>query len=119
MFVLEWSDTQFTFHVTEKTKSWQTNEVDLTVYDKVLLEVRYVNWVVEYEWTLDNEENTAKNSNSYVKFVLVSESTKGRVWLIKCDIWWVKDEQKVRFNFDTIKGQILSSVKVPEWIVNG
>ncbi len=118
MLVLEGSDTQFTFHVTEKTKSWQTNEVDLTVYDKILLEVRYVNWVVEYEWSLENEENTANNNHSYVKFDLLSESTKWRVWPVKCDIWGVKDAQKIRFNFDTIKGQILSSVKVPQWIAN-
>jgi hypothetical protein len=49
MFILEGSDTQFTFHITEKTKSGQVNDVDLTVYDKILLEMRYPNGVVEYE----------------------------------------------------------------------
>lgn len=117
MYILEGSDTQFTFHITEHTKSWQTSEVDLTVYDKVLLEVRYVDWIREYEWSLDNEENTSKNLHSYVKFDILGESSKGRTWNVKCDIRWVKDAQKVRFNWDTINWEILSSVKVP-WIVN-
>ena len=118
MLVLEGSDTQFTFHVTEKTKSWQVNDVDLTVYDKILLEVRYVNWVVEYEWSLENEENTANNKHSYVKFDIMSEYTEWRSWPVKCDIWWVKGEQKTRFNWDTIRGEVLPSVKIPEWIAN-
>jgi len=117
MFILEGSDTQFTFHITEKTKSWQTSEVDLTVYDKILLEVRYTNGVVEYEWSLEAEENTW-DIHSYVKFDLLSEATKWRSWKIRCDIWGVKDEKKVRFNFDTIKWEILSSVKIPEWTAN-
>lgn len=119
MFILEGSDTQFTFHITEHTKSWNVSEVDLSVYDKVLLEMRYTTGVVEYQGTLENEENTEHNSTSYVKFELLSEATKGKVWPIKCDIWGVKDEQKVRFNFDTIEWAVLPSVKVPEWIVNG
>ena len=119
MFILEGSDTQFTFHITEHTKSWQTSEVDLSIYDKVLLEVRYINWVVEYEGSLDNDENTEHNSTSYVKFELLSEATTWRSWKVKCDIRWVKDSQKVRFNFDTIEWEVLPSVKIPQWIVNG
>ena len=119
MKILEGSDTQFTFHITEKTKSWQASDVDLTVYDKILLEIRYVTWIVEYQWSLENEENTANNSNSYVKFEILSEATKWKSGKISCDIWGVKDAQKVRFNFDTIIWEVLPSVKVPEWIVNG
>ena len=118
MFILEGSDTQFTFHITEHSKSWQVQEVDLSVYDEILLEMRYSTWIVEYKWTLENDENTEHNSNSYVKFELLSEATKWRTWPIKCDIWWVKEEQKVRFNFDTIEWAVLPSVKVPEWIVS-
>lgn len=119
MYILEGSDTQFTFHITEHSKSWQVSEVDLTVYDKVLMEVRYVNWIREYEWSLDNEENTSKNLHSYVSFELVWEATMWRAWTVKCDIWWVKDWQKVRFNFDTVIWVILPSVKVPQqWTAN-
>lgn len=118
MYILEGSDTQFTFHITEHTKSWQTNEVDLSVYDKVLLEVRYIDGLREYEWSLDNEENIEKNSHSYVTFVIVWEATMWKSWPVKCDIWWIKDAQKVRFNWDTIQWEILSSVKVPQWIAN-
>ena len=114
MFILEGSDTQFTFHITEKTKSWQTSEVDLTVYDKILLEMRYPNGVVEYEWSLENDENSSSNTHSYVKFEILSEATKWKSWKIRCDIWWVKGAQKIRFNFDTIQWEVLSSVKVPD-----
>lgn len=118
MFILEGSDTLFTFHITEHTKSWEVNEVDLTVYDKILLEVRYSDWIREYEWSLDNEENQSNNSTSYVSFEIYGEYTTGRAWPVKCDIWWVKNAQKVRFNWDTIQWEVLPSVKVPEWIAN-
>ena len=120
MFILEGSDTQFTFHITEKTKSWQTNEVDLTEYDKILLEIRFTDWIQEYEGDLDNEENTEKNLHSYVRFDLFSEQSAWRSWKVKCDIWGVKDwVKKIRFNWDTIHWEVLPSVKIPQWTVNG
>ena len=48
----------------------------------------------------------------------MSEYTEWRSWPVKCDIWWVKGEQKTRFNWDTIRGEVLPSVKIPEWIAN-
>lgn len=119
MFILEGSDSLFTFHITEHSKSWTVSNVDLTLYDKILLEVRYTTWIVEYEWSIDNEENIESNSTSYVSFEIVWEATKGKAWPVRCDIWGVKDEQKVRFNWDTIQWEVLPSIKVPEWIVNG
>lgn len=120
MFILEGSDTQFTFHITEHTKSWQINEVDLTEYDKILLEIRFTDWIEEYQWDIDIEENTEKNLHSYVRFDLFSEQSAGRSWKVKCDIWGVKDwVKKIRFNWDTIQWEVLPSVKIPQWIVNG
>lgn len=111
MNLLEGSDTQLKFHITQ-TESWTTTNVDLTEYDKVILTVKYINWIVEYEWEVDNQ------NTSYVVFEILSEATKWRRWGISCDIWWISNEQKIRFNDETIKGKVLPSIKIPEWIVS-
>ena len=115
MFILEGSDTQLTFQIQKKTSSWQTTQVDLTVYDKILLEMRYIDGIVEYEWELVDGDNT----HSKVTFDILSESTKWRTGKIKCDIRGVKNEQKVRFNTRTIVWEVLYSLTIPtEWTAN-
>ena len=115
MKIREWSDTQLKFHITERTSEWETNEVDLTEYDKILLEIRYVTGRVEYEWEIDSEEE----SDSYVIFDIFSEATEWKAGMIKADVWWVKDAKKHRFNRMTIEWEVLPSVKVPEWNLTG
>lgn len=122
MKILEWSDTQLKFHITETENScgcndWTATEVDLSDYDKIVLEVRYNNAVVEYEWEIVQETEWQTTTN-YVVFEILSESTIGRTWIINCDIWWIKDASKVRFNEYTIVGEILPSIVIPEWSVN-
>lgn len=121
MRILEWSDTQLKFHITESERScngdvWTVTEVDLTTYDKIVLEMRYKNGVVEYEWVIVNEDGDTSNSN--VVFTIYSESSAKRAWLISCDIWWLKDDSKVRFNEYTINWEILPSIVIPRWDVN-
>jgi len=114
MKLLEGSDTQLKFHITEKLKcSGTESNVDLTIYDKILLEVRYIDGVREYEGVIDNGE--WGEGNSYVIFDILSEATAWRTWKVSCDIWGVKNEQKVRFNENTIQGDILPSITIPEW----
>lgn len=122
MKILEWSDTQLKFHITETENScgcndWTATEVDLSDYDKIVLEVRYNNAVVEYEWEIVQETEWQTTTN-FVVFEILSESTIGRTWIINCDIWWIKDASKVRFNEYTIVGEILPSIVIPEWSVN-
>ena len=122
MKILEWSDTQLKFHITETENSCGCNdgsatEVDLSVYDKIVLEVRYNNAVVEYEWTVITEWEW-QNAVHYVVFEILSESTVWKTWIINCDIWWLKDNAKVRFNEHTIIWEILPSIVIPEWNVN-
>lgn len=122
MKILEWSDTQLKFHITETENSCGCNdgtatEVDLSDYDKIVLEVRYNNAVVEYEWEIVQETEWQTTTN-FVVFEILSESTIGRTWIINCDIWWIKDASKVRFNEYTIVGEILPSIVIPEWSVN-
>ena len=114
MRILEWSDTQITYHITVESQSWDYEEVDLTEYDKILLEIEYrKGGVVEYEWTVDSEKN------SYVVFDIFSEATEWKSWPIKADIWWVKDwVKKIRFNSETIKWEVWASVKIPDLTVN-
>lgn len=118
MKILEWSDTQLKFHITESLRcQWTETSVDLTEYDKVLLEVRYVNWIVEYEWTIDNGQWW--EWNSYVIFDIFSEATAWKSWPVSCDIWGVKDGvKKIRFNEETIIWEVLPSIVIPEWTVN-
>ena len=115
MFILEGSDTQFRFHITEKSSCWDENDVDLTAYDNIILTVKYADWsIVEYLWNVD------ENETSNVVFDIYSEATIWKVWEIKADIWGVKDVQKHRFNEETIRGNVLNSLKVPEWnVVSG
>lgn len=110
MRIREWSDTQLKFHITERTSDWQTNEVDLTEYDKILLEIRYVTGKVEYVWTVED--------TSYVIFDIFSEATEGKAGRMKADVWGVKGVKKHRFNRMTIDWEVLPSVKVPEWTVS-
>lgn len=112
MRIREWSDTQLKFHITERTSNWEINEVDLTEYDKILLEIRYVTGKVEYEWKIDEEWN------SYVIFDIFSEATEWKAGRMKADVWWVKGVKKHRFNRMTIDWEVLPSVKVPEWTVS-
>lgn len=111
MKLLEGSDMQIKFHVIE-IEDWAISDVDLTVYDKIILTIRYTTWIVELEWTIDSEEE----SNSYVIFDIFSESTKWKSWKVSCDIRWVKDAGKNRFNLMTITGDILPSIKVPNGV---
>ena len=115
MFIPEWSDTQFRFHITEHSSCWEESEVDLSNYDKLILTIKYSDWsIVDYLWEVD------ETKNSIVVFDILSEATVWRVWEIKADVWWLKDNQKHRFNEETIKWKVLNSLKVPEWdIVNG
>lgn len=122
MKILEWSDTQLKFHITETENSCGCNdgtatEVDLSEYDKIVLELRYKDLVVEYEWTIV-EETVWQTTTKYVVFEILSTSTTGRIWLINCDIWWIKDLSKTRFNEHTIVWEILPSIVIPEWNVN-
>lgn len=117
MKLLEGSDTQLKFHITEKLKcSGTETNVDLTQFDKVLLEMRYTTWIVEYEWTIDNWK--WGEWTSYVIFTILSEATAWKVWAISCDVWWVKWTSRLRFNESTIIWEVLPSVKIPEWIAN-
>ena len=110
MKILEGSDTQLLFHITQ-TEDWLTTDVDLTQYQKVLLEIRYITGVVEILGTVWQGEW----EHSYVTFDILSEGTQGKVWKVSCDIWGVKNESRIRFNSNTIQGEVLSSIKVPEW----
>lgn len=114
MRIREWSDTQIKYHVIEKTSEGETNEVDLTEYDKILMEIRYSDGIREYEWEIDTEEE----ENSYVLFDIFSEYTKWRAGKVRVDVRWVKDAKRIRFNRETIIWEILPSVRVPEWNVS-
>ena len=110
MKILEGSDTQLLFHITQ-TEEGTTTDVDLTQYSKVILMMRYSDGVVDIEWVVGEW-----NQNSYVTFDILSESSKGRAGKVSCDIWGIKSEKKIRFNSNTIQWEVLSSIKVPEWI---
>lgn len=117
MKILEGSDTLLEFHITEKeyTDGVLTNETDkdLTQYDKVILSIKYYDWIVDYEGVV--QENT-----SHVIFTLLSEDTKDKCGSIQAEIWGVKNDniQKNRLNETTIEGEILHSFKIPQWTVN-
>ena len=108
------------FHITDKiyTDGVLTNETDkdLTDYDKVILSIKYYDGIVDYEGTIDNWQ--WGDGVAYVIFELFSEDTAGKSGKIEAEIWGVKGVQKNRLNTDTIKGEILHSLKIPQWIVN-
>lgn len=112
MKILEWSDTQLTFHITE-TEGDTTTDLDLTQFDRVVLEIKFVNAISEIEWEIDNEDN------SKVVFDLLSEQTQYRAWWVMADIRWIQWAKKLRLNSNTIYWEVLMSVKVPEWNLNG
>ena len=112
MKILEWSDTQLMFHITQ-TEEWLTTDVDLTQYSKVILTIQYINWIVEIEWIVGQEQW----EHAYVTFDILSESTKWKAWKVSCDIRGIKDAKRIRFNQNTIQGEVLSSIQVPEWNV--
>ena len=45
MKILEGSDTQLLFHITQ-TEEWLATDVDLTQYSKIVLEIKYVTWEI-------------------------------------------------------------------------
>lgn len=108
MQILEWSDIQLTFKITE-TEWNTTTDVDLTDYDKVILTIALWGVVLDIEWEVDWEDS------SKVVFDLLSEQTKNRCWWVQADIRWLKNAKKLRFNLETIQWTILHSIKVPEW----
>lgn len=118
MKLLEGSDTKLEFAVTEKIyENWcftgVENPINLTQYDKVILTMKYLDWIVEYEGTVSEQEN------SHVFFDIFSEATAWKSWKVVADIWGIKwGAKKVRLNSLTLDGEILHSIKIPEWIVN-
>ena len=109
------------FHITEKeyTDGVVTKETDkdLTEYDSVILSIKYFDGIVDYDGTIDNWQGG--DGNSYVVFELLSEDTAGKSGKIEAEIWGVKDGfQKNRLNTDMIQGEILHSLKIPQWNVN-
>ena len=111
MKILEWSDTQLTFHIT-KTEWQTTTDLDLTEFDEVLLIIKFINKTIELTWEIDSQDS------SKIVFDLLSEQTQGKAWWIMADIWWIQWAKKLRLNQNTIIWSILASVKVPEWNVN-
>jgi len=78
-----------------------------------LLVMKFSNETLEIEWTVDSE------NNYLVRFDIYSEQTKGKAGSIFADVWWIEWTTRLRLNQETIQWNILSSIKVPEWIVNG
>lgn len=117
MRILEGSDTELEFHITEKeyTDGVLTNETDkdLTQYDKVILSIKFFDGIVDYEGVV--QENT-----SHVIFTLLSEDTKNKCGKIQAELWGVKNDniQKNRLNETTIEGEVLHSFKIPVWTVS-
>ncbi len=108
--IYEWSDTELEFYITEKV-DWEEKPVDLTEYDKVQLTIKYCDDSIrEIEWEVDWEDM------SCVLFTLLSENTIGKSWMVFAEIWWIKDSKKVRLS-NVFVGEILYSIKIPEWIV--
>ena len=101
MKFLEWSDTQLKFEITQDGQS-----IDFSEYSRFLLEIRFIDSIVELEGEIQNWN---------LIFEIFWERTKWRAWKVDCDIRWIKWEKKVRFNQNTIEGVVLSSIKVP-WL---
>lgn len=108
------------FHITEKeyTDGVLTKETDkdLTDYDSVILSIKYFDGIVDYDGTIDNW--AGGDGVSYVVFELFSEDTTGKSGKIEAEIRGIKWVQKNRLNTETIKGQVLHSLKIPVWTVS-
>jgi len=117
MRILEGSDTELEFHITEKeyTDGVLTNETDkdLTQYDKVILSIKFFDGIVDYEGVVQEDK-------SHVIFTLLSEDTKNKCGKIQAELWGVKNDniQKNRLNETTIEGEVLHSFKIPVWTVS-
>lgn len=112
-FIPEGSDTQLRFHISEETTCWEETDIDLTEYDKVALTVKFWNGdTIDIEGTVDTE--TTWN----VSFDILSEQTAGRTWVFKAEVWWIAWAEKHRFNQATINGDVLASLRIPQWIVS-
>lgn len=117
MRILEGSDTELEFHITEKeyTDGVLTNETDkdLTQYDKVILSIKFFDGIVDYEGVVQQD-------TSHVIFTLLSEDTKNKCGKIQAELWGVKNDniQKNRLNETTIEGEVLHSFKIPVWTVS-
>ena len=111
---------QLKFHITDKiyTDGVLTNETDkdLTEYDAVILSIKFFDGIADFEGTIDNGQGG--DGNAYVVFDLYSEDTTGKSGKIEAEIWGIKGVQKNRLNESTILGEVLHSLKIPEWIVN-
>lgn len=108
MQILEGSDTQLTFNITE-TNNGTTTNVDLTTYDKVTLFLQLTNGVIEIDGTVDNQ------ATNQVTFDILSEQTANNCGAALADIRGLKGASKIRFNENTIQGAVLHSIKVPTW----
>lgn len=109
MQIIEGSDTQLTFKITETAENGTTTPVDLTDYDEVRLTIALGGIILDIEGEIDQEDD------STIIFDLLSEQTKGRSWEILADIRGLQGAKKIRFNKETIQGTILHSIKVPQW----
>lgn len=106
MYILEWSDTQLKFRITEYSSSSSEALINYADYDKIVAEIKLLWKIIELEWTVDWE---------YVIFDIFSEFTKDNAWSILMDIRWIKWEKKIRFNENTVSWVILKSIRIPEW----
>lgn len=105
MILLEGSDTQIKFKIQEIEGSVKS-DLNLTQYDKFL-------WVLAF---VDESqlELVGKVENGVVVFDIFGENTLWKAGTLKMDIRGLKEMKKVRFNAKTIKGKILSSIKMPD-----
>ena len=111
MQILEWSDTRVRFRINEIEDN-VSSILDYDDFTKYLLEIKFADdTLLEVEWVVDDETNT-------VYFDIYSENTEDKEWTFTADIWWTKDEKKVRFNPSTIKWKVLNSVNIPNGLQN-
>ena len=119
MLILEGSDMQLKFHITEKQyeNGAVVSEVDknLTEYDNIILSIKFFDGIEDFDGTIDNWQGG--DGNAYVVFDLFSEDTKDKCWKIEAEIRGVKWEKKNRLNTSTIQGEVLHSLKIPVWSV--
>lgn len=109
-FIPEGSDTELIFHVTEETSCWEETDIDLSVYNSVVLKIKYANWeIVNYTGSVNQEHNYL------VTFTILWESSVWRAWEFKAEIWWIKWAEKHRFNKNTFVWDVLASIEIPEW----
>lgn len=119
MLILEGSDMQLKFHITEKQyeNGAVVSEVDkdLTEYDNIILSIKFFDGIVDFDGTIDNWQGG--EGNAYVLFDIFGEDTKDKCGKIEAEIWGVKGVQKNRLNTSTIQGEVLHSLKIPVWSV--